>query len=263
MLLQVKNLNYSIHGKEILSNISFSAAQGQRWAVIGKNGAGKSTFIKCIAGLCAVTQDAISIDGKPLSAFSPKQRGKIMAYVPQISEALLPFSVYDFVMMGRFPHFGIMAKVSREDKKIVEKSLELTELTDYFERRMDSLSGGELQRVFIAGAVAQRTPLLLMDEPTTFLDPNHQQYIKRSIDRIHESFKVTIITVTHDIASLFTDYSHVLAFKGGNVSFSGASSMNDNSQVTLLHSVFDVPFVAFTSPRGETLLAARPEECNG
>ena len=162
-------------------------------------------------------------------------------------------------MMGRFPYFGILAKVSREDKKIVEESLELTELTDYSERRMDSLSGGELQRVFIAGAVAQHTPLLLLDEPTTFLDPNHQQHIKRSIDRIHDMYDVTIITVTHDIASLFSDYSHVLALKGGVISFSGTSSLNKNSQAEFLHSVFDVPFEPFISAKGEALLAARPK----
>jgi len=259
MQLQVQNLAYSIDGKPILSNVSFSVFKGEKWAIIGRNGAGKSTLIRCIAGLAPAHAGSVCIDNKPLALFSAKQRGKAIAYVPQTNDYRMPFTVYDFVMMGRFPYFGLMAKALQEDKKIVEESLEITELTEYADRRMDSLSGGELQRVFIAGAVAQRTPLMLLDEPTTFLDPNHQYRIKKALDRIHDTFGVAIITVTHEISSIFANYTHILALKAGAVVFSGACSSIESSQTDFLTNIFDVAFETFHSPEGEKLLAPRAE----
>ena len=255
MLLQLQDLCCTINRKTILSDISFSVNNGQRWAIIGKNGAGKSTLIKCIAGLITPDKGVITLDGKPLNSYSVKQRAKMIAYVPQMNDRPLPYTVYDFVMMGRFPYLGFMAKAFSDDKKIVEEALELTELTENAQRRMDSLSGGELQRVYIAGAVAQKTPLLLLDEPTTFLDPCHQNRIKKAMDRIHDAYNTTIITITHEIASIIANYSNVIALKNGAISFSGSCASVESKSTEFLASVFDVDFESYSSKTGSKLLA--------
>jgi iron complex transport system ATP-binding protein len=255
MILEVNGLYCSIQGKPICKDISISVKSGERWAIIGKNGAGKSTLIKCIVGLIKPDKGTITFNGKLSEHYSIKQRAQIISYVPQINNRLLPFTVYDFVMMGRFPYLGFMAKAMNSDKKIVEESLELTELSEFSDRRMDTLSGGELQRVFIAGAVAQRTPLLVLDEPTTFLDPCHQHRIKKTMDRIHDAYNTTIITVTHELLSITSSYTNVLAINNGSISFSGKSEEIKNQSDKFLERIFNVPFESFTSLKGETIIA--------
>ena len=124
----------------------------------------------------------------------------LIAFVPQANNRTLPpFAVREFIMLGRFPFQGFFALPSKRDKIIVDAALQLTDTEALSDRLLTTLSGGELQRVFLAAAVAQRTAILLLDEPMAFLDPMHQELIQRSIDRIHEEFSTTIIAVTHDV----------------------------------------------------------------
>jgi ABC-type cobalamin/Fe3+-siderophores transport systems, ATPase components len=254
MLIEIKDLSFSYNHKPILNDVSLNIYEGEQWAIIGKNGAGKSTLIKCIAGLEKTTQGQIIIAGKKIETYSAKDIAKIISYVPQVSNRNLPFTVFDYVMMGRFPYQGFMAIPTVIDRKIVLESLQLTDTEDFSIRKMNTLSGGELQRVLLAGAVAQKTPILILDEPTTFLDPFHQQLIIRALERIHQEFHTTIIAVTHEISSVIDRYSNVLGLKTGEVVFSGQLSGDSNETTKIYNRIFDVEFEIAESKNGRKII---------
>lgn len=242
-LIAINNLNFSYDRSRILENINFSINQGERWAIIGKNGTGKSTLIKCVGNLLPIPRGSILIKSKDLHEYNPKEYASHVAYVPQPGNRILPpFTVYDFVLMGRFPYQNWLKIPSQDDKKIVIEALELTDTLNFADRIISTLSGGEIQRVFLASAVAQMSPILLLDEPTAFLDPLHQVLVQRALDRIHDQYKTTIITVTHDISAAVSKYDHILAIKDGKQHFAGLTSLFKTNCPHILHEIFSITF---------------------
>jgi iron complex transport system ATP-binding protein len=254
MLIEIKNLSFSYNHKPILHNISVEINEGEQWAIIGKNGAGKSTLIKCLAGLEKTTSGSIFLANNKIESYTPKDIAKLISYVPQVSGRNLPFTVFDYVMMGRFPYQGFMAIPTALDKKIVIESMQLTDTEEFALRKMNTLSGGELQRVFLAGAVAQKTPIMLLDEPTSFLDPFHQQLIIKTLEKIHQEFHTTIIAVTHDISSVIERYTNVLGLKGGKVLFSGKLLKESIETTEIYKQIFDVEFEFVESISGRKVI---------
>jgi iron complex transport system ATP-binding protein len=252
MLIDIANLNFAYGSNPILSDISFRVEEGQRWAIIGRNGSGKSTLIKCIAGLEKTVAGAVKINGKNINAYTAKARARSIAYVPQVSGRNLPFTVYDYVMMGRFPYQGFMAVPCANDRAVVDNALKLTETFEMCERPVFTLSGGEQQRVFLAGAVAQQSKIVLLDEPTTFLDPYHQQRIIEVLDRICRELGTTILSVTHEITTFNALYNNVLALKNGKVLYCGSIENLTTNGCSILNNLFDLPFEQVTLASGRT-----------
>lgn len=246
--LTVNNMHFSYSDTvPVLHDISLTIGKGERWAIIGQNGSGKSTLIRCIARLETVTAGTIAIDGFDTTAFSPRTLAKHISYVPQASmQVAPPFTVLEFVRMGRYPYRGIFAGDKQEDYAIAREALELTDTLQFAARPMNRLSGGELQRVFIAGAVAQRTTIMLLDEPVSFLDPLHQEIINQTLDRIHNEFKTTLITITHDINAALGNNSHVAAMVNGKVLFSGTTGSFRDRSAELLQMVYTTGFESAT-----------------
>jgi ABC-type cobalamin/Fe3+-siderophores transport system ATPase subunit len=243
MIIEATSLVCGYGAEPVLNGISIGIRQGEIWAVLGKNGAGKSTFVKAVAGLIPVNSGFVSIAGKPLHAYSARDLAKLVSYVPQASDrSLPPYTVFEYVLMGRFPYQGFMAIPSDTDTTIVDESLELTDTGHLRDRRMNELSGGEVQRVFLAGAVAQRTPVLLLDEPTTFLDPLHQELLGRALSRIHDEFGSSIVMVTHDINRAMHDCSHVIAIVEGASRFAGSVEDFSKHCPSILYEIFAVDF---------------------
>jgi iron complex transport system ATP-binding protein len=232
----------------VLAGISLTINRGERWAIIGKNGSGKSTLLKCIGGLLHITGGAVAVAGKPIGSYRYRELAKLIAYVPQASNrSLPPYSVSEFVLLGRFPYQGFFALPGRQDRNIVEAVLRLTDVDSLADRLLHTLSGGELQRVFLAAAVAQRAGMLLLDEPMSFLDPLHQAMMQRSLDRIHEEFAATIITVTHDVNFALNRFSHICALVNGRPFFIGTSDEFKKNVHKLLLEVYGISFSEMVS----------------
>jgi iron complex transport system ATP-binding protein len=242
-VIEIKNLSFSYAGKSVLSDISLSIGKNETWSFIGKNGAGKSTLIKCIAGLLPVNPGAVLVKGVDIQKQKPRERAKIISYVPQAAGRTLPaYSVYDYVMLGRFPYRGLLAIPNTADRKAVMESLCLTDTIDLEDRCMTTLSGGELQRVFLAGAVAQQAEVLLLDEPATFLDPLHQEIIRKTLDKIHNEFGMTILTITHDVNTAIIKNDNILALVNGRPFYAGTTSVFLNQCPSILQEIFSIPF---------------------
>lgn len=227
----------------VLKDVSFAVQEKERWAIIGKNGSGKSTLLKCIGGLLPTCGGSIFIHGKPVTSYRSRELAKLIAYVPQAgNRSLPPYSVKEFVMLGRFPYQGFFALPGKQDREIVEAVLRLTDTDLLADRSLNTLSGGELQRVFLAAAVAQKTAILLLDEPMSFLDPLHQAMMQRSLDRIHDEFAVTMVTVTHDVNLALNRCSHIFALGNGKPFFIGTSDIFKENALKLLLEVYSITF---------------------
>jgi iron complex transport system ATP-binding protein len=242
MHITVRTLSFAYDSTPVLSNVSFSVERGERWSIIGRNGAGKSTLIRCIAGLEQTNSGSILINGRDIRSLHPRELGRLMAYVPQAQGRIIPYSVSDYVMMGRFPYQGFFAIPSNEDHEIADAAMELTDVSYLRERLMTTLSGGELQRVFLAGAVSQQTEILLLDEPATFLDPLHQSLLEKALKRIHDEFKVTMIIVTHDINAAISNSDNILSLVDKGCVFHAGKASDVAERPELLQEIFGVPF---------------------
>jgi iron complex transport system ATP-binding protein len=220
-----------------------SISSGETWAIIGKNGAGKSTLIKCMAGLLPVQQESVFINGTNISRIKPRELAKVIAYVPQAATVgLAPFTVFDFVMLGRFPYQGVMAIPNQNDKRIVVDAIRLADVETLSGRLLTTLSGGEMQRVFLAGAVAQQSKILLLDEPSTFLDPLHQELMRKSLDRIHSEYGTVILTITHDANSAISQFDNILALNNGRLFFAGTTIDFNARCPSVLEEIFSIRF---------------------
>jgi len=229
-IIEVRDYSFSFGRTQVLRNVSVSIDAGEMISVIGPNGAGKSTLLKCLDRILTGGTGTMRVSGRDLNAFTQRELARLMSYVPQADGRQFPFTVREFVTMGRYPHLSPFSSVREEDRLAVDEAMALTGVADFAEREVMTLSGGERQKVYIAAALAQGARILLLDEPTTFLDPHHQDDILRTLLRVNRESRATIVSVTHDInvAAFFSD--RVLALRGGQVAFCGpAAELMDNA----------------------------------
>ena len=222
-IIRICDYSFCLGGKAILQHISLTLERGEYLSIIGPNGAGKTTLLKCLDGIYQKGSGAIEIKGRPLEGYSRRDLAKLVSYVPQADGGSFPFMVKEFVLMGRYPYLSPFSSVSRQDKEAVFSALDLTGTAELGDRYLDTLSGGERQKVFIAAALAQGAEIILLDEPTAFLDPKHEEAIYRILGRVNRDSDATVISVTHDINHAVLVSRRILALKGGRVVFCGPS----------------------------------------
>ncbi len=217
-LLEVRDLRWSYDPRRpVLRGVGFRVAAGERVALIGPNGAGKTTLIKCLNGLLRSFEGSVLLAGRPLQGYRPRDLARMAAYVPQPMSAGLPFAVREFVAMGRYPHGGMWGGLTAEDQEAVRWALRITGTLEFADRRHDTLSGGERQKVMLAAALAQRSPLLLLDEPSAFLDPGHQHEIDCILHTVNRRLGVTLVTATHDLNRAALTSDRVLGLRDGRL----------------------------------------------
>jgi len=221
-LLRLTDFSFRFGRRRIVRDVSFSVRRGRFVAMIGPNGAGKSTLIRCIVRILTGGNGAIELCGRPIEEYSQREIAQRVAYVPQPSDlGAIPFTVRRFVEMARYAHGEPFSLAGDEDRRAVDEALHSTGTLGLCHRRVDTLSGGERQKVQIAAALAQSPELLLLDEPTGPLDYRGQAEILALLGRISHREGMTVLAVTHDVnhAALFAD--RVVALRDGEAVFVG------------------------------------------
>ena len=220
--IEVRGLEVRLGDADVLAGVDLTVAAGELLAVIGPNGAGKTTLLRSLDALQAIDGGEVSIDGRPVSAYRRRELARVISYVPQTDAPADGYTVRSFVEMGRYPYLAAWSALTADDRAVVDEALELTGTSHLQERSMKTLSGGERQRVGIAAALAQGGTILLLDEPTSFLDVQHQVQILDLLGRLHAEVGYTVVAVTHDLNGLVADADSVLALVDGRVRFSGS-----------------------------------------
>lgn len=216
MSLVVNNVSFAYkNNKMILDNISLEVKQSEVLGILGPNGTGKTTFLKCINNIHIPCNGTISYEGKVLGKLNYDEIAKIIAYVPQYTNNFFPMNVIDTVMMGRMPY--VKKNYSDEDKEIVFSIIKKMNLEKFAFRNIKEMSGGERQRVFIARAMAQQPKIIILDEPTSSLDLYNQLFILHTITKLAKENNITVIMTIHDLnlASMFCD--NILMLKDAHI----------------------------------------------
>ncbi|AVP62821.1 Fe(3+)-dicitrate ABC transporter ATP-binding protein [Clostridium botulinum] len=215
--IETKNLDIAYEDTLIVKELNMQIPKGKITSIIGANGCGKSTILKAVGRILKPKNGLVHLSGQDISKLSTKEIAKKMAILPQNPTAPSGLTVSELVAYGRFPHQKGFGNLTKEDKKIIKWALDATKLSEFERREVDTLSGGQRQRVWIAMALAQQTDLILLDEPTTYLDLAHQLEVLKLLYELNRNQKCTIVMVLHDLnlAARFSDY--IIAIQKGDI----------------------------------------------
>lgn len=253
------NLSLGYHDTIISDNLDVAVPDGGFTVIIGPNACGKSTLLRALSRLLKPRRGAVHLDGKLIESYPAKQLARRLGLLPQTSVAPDGITVADLVARGRYPHQKLLRHWSSTDETAVRAAMSATGVTDLSARPVDELSGGQRQRVWVAMALAQQTPLLLLDEPTTFLDIAHQIDILELCRDLHRRHHRTLVAVLHDINHACRYATHLIAMRDGAVVASGAPDQIVTAD--LIEEVFGLPCVIMPDPVTGTPMAiprARP-----
>jgi iron complex transport system ATP-binding protein len=209
-MLTIEGLSVSYSQHRVLHQVSLEVHTGEVLALIGPNGAGKSTLVRAASGVLPVEAGSVRADGRDLLSLPPMERARCMAVVPQAVTLPPAFTVWETVLLGRTPYLNFLGQTSAKDMEIGRAALARVDALELAERRVGELSGGEQQRVLLARALAQSTPILLMDEPTTHLDLQHQVALMETAHSLAHADNLSVLVALHDL-NLAARYADRLA----------------------------------------------------
>jgi iron complex transport system ATP-binding protein len=213
--LRIAGVAWAVGGRPVLSGVTFDVRAGEVAVVLGRNGAGKSTLLDIVAGLRQSTGGDVQLDDRPLGAWDPRARARVIAHLPQIVRPDLPFLAGELVLMGRYPHTDRWFE-GEEDRAAVERAMRRTDCWELRDRLLQTLSGGERQRVLLAACFAQEPALLLLDEPSTHLDIDQQMHCF-SLLREESARGAACLAVTHDLNLALAYATRLIVLADGRV----------------------------------------------
>lgn len=247
--IQVDHLSVAIGKKEILYDIHIDIPKGRMVSIIGPNGCGKSTLLKTMSRMIQPKAGNVYIHGNDIRSFGRKELARQIAVLPQLHQAPGDVTVEDLVQMGRFPYRSMYRSFSADDARYVDKALYAVQMHTRKDELMQHLSGGEQQRVWLAVLLAQRSPILFLDEPTTYLDIHYQLRMMKLLGHINEKLGLTIVIVLHDMNQALQYTQYVIAMNEGRIVAAGQPQ--DVITPQLLRSVFHVQADIVTTKNGK------------
>lgn len=250
---------YAGYGTDtILDGIDLTVPAGAVTAIVGPNGCGKSTLLKTIARVLSPTAGSVLLDGEPVHHLPTRQVATRLGLLPQSNVVPEQLTVRDLVERGRYPHRRIFSPWTDTDRDAVAEALEVTGMVSLAERYVDELSGGQRQRAWIAMVLAQQTPVLLLDEPTTYLDLAHRLEVLRLLRRLNRDQGATVVIVLHDLNEACRYADHIIAMREGAIHASGRP--RDIVTPELMSEVFGVACLTVDDPVTGTLIVVPLEE---
>lgn len=220
-MIRASNLNYSIGSTQILKSINVEFHAGEFVGIIGANGSGKTTLLKCLSGLYE-TKNQVFVEEQPIESFSHRQRAKEIAFMKQSISISFDLSCYEVIAMGRYAYLKGMSPLTKQDEKIINEVMEQTKTKEFANRSIRHLSGGERQRVMLAKALVQKTPYLILDEPSSALDVKYEQQIFRFAKELQSDQRCIIMSI-HNIQMAIRYCSRIILLKDGEVLVDGSA----------------------------------------
>lgn len=236
--LQAEGLSLGYRDRTVVEDLDLEVLDGAVTAIVGPNGCGKSTLLRGLARLLPAQAGRVLLDGQALSSIPTKQVARQIGLLPQAPVAPEGLTVAELIAHGRHPHQGLLRRASREDDAVVAEAMELTDTLGLAERVVEELSGGQRQRVWIALALAQRPSILLLDEPTSFLDIAHQIEVLDLVRSLNAGRGTTVVMVLHDLAMAARYSDHLVAMREGRIVAQGPPLEVVTEE--LVREVFDV-----------------------
>tara|TARA_B100001059_G_scaffold133644_1_gene133846 strand:+ start:946 stop:1758 length:813 start_codon:yes stop_codon:yes gene_type:complete len=250
--LNGNNLKLAYENRVICENLELHIPEGKFTVIVGPNGCGKSTLLRSLCRLLKPSKGQICLDGQNIQKVPAKDLARELGLLPQSSQAPEGIRVVDLVARGRYPHQKLFKQWSLDDQEAVFQAMEDTGVTDLAERQVDELSGGQKQRVWIAMVLAQKTPIVLLDEPTTYLDVAHQIDLLELFRSLNREKTHTIVAVLHDLNQACRYADHLIAFAGGEIVAQGEPKSLIDAK--LVKQVFGLDSVIIDDPVSHTPL---------
>jgi iron complex transport system ATP-binding protein len=220
-VIELREASVELGGRRVVDGVDLTVAEGEWVGLIGPNGAGKTTLLRAIAGLVGFSGD-IELAGRPARELGRSELSRLLAIVPQEPATPPWMTVGEYVLLGRTPHLGLLAKEGREDREEAGRALQRLDLVGYESRRLETLSGGEKQRVVVARALAQDARVVLLDEPTAALDIGHQQQALELLDVLRAESGLTLVAAMHDLTLAAQYADRMVLLHEGRVVAEGA-----------------------------------------
>ncbi|MDU0348237.1 ABC transporter ATP-binding protein [Actinomyces sp. MRS3W] len=246
-MLQARGVSLSYHPEHpVIADLSVRVEPGEVTMIVGPNACGKSTLLRALSRVLTPTAGQVVLDGEDVAGIKPKRFARRVGMLAQSSIAPAGVTVHELVARGRYPYQSILHQWSAQDDAAVTQAMERTHVTELARRRVASLSGGQRQRVWIAMALAQRTDVLLLDEPTTYLDLAHQVDVLELCRELNEELGTTIVAVLHDLNQACRYGDRVIAMRQGRILANGAPAQVVTPQ--LVEEVFGLPVQVVPDP---------------
>jgi ABC-type cobalamin/Fe3+-siderophores transport system ATPase subunit len=246
-MLAAKSLHLAYGEKRVLTDVSLELVPGQLLGLIGPNGSGKTSLIRCLSGILKPEIGSVSLGGRDITALTEQERARSIAVVPQSAQLPPTFTVFESVALGRTPHLSWLGRLGSHDLEVIDRAMQASEIADLSDRRTNELSGGEQQRVLLARALAQDCPILLLDEPTAHLDLHHQVNLLTLVRRMAHEQNLAVLVAMHDLnlASLYAD--HLVLLVDGQIRAAGSPKQVLTTEI--LQNAYQVPLQVHLNPQ--------------